>query len=213
MPTNNKLVNYAIVSATDSVVLSVGRTDLEIIELMEVEGILLYPVPEYIYDEKFAYDWETKEFVELPDKPKPWSEWSGTEWITEDRSVLELEATKKILTGRVNEEIGLIRAKYITCIEGQEMLYLDKEREAVAFLSDPEPKMVDYPFISREIGVTTTTAQELAQIWLNSAFMWRQVAAELEKQRFEAINAIAIATTYEEIEATVDQFKTDVSIY
>lgn len=213
MPTNNKLVNYAIVSATDSVVLSVGRTDLEIIELMEVEGILLYPVPEHIYDEKFAYDWEAKEFVELPDKPKPWSEWGGTEWITEDRSVLELEATKKILTGRVNEEIGLIRTKYITCIEGQEMLYLDKEREAVAFLSDPEPNMVDYPFISREVGVTATTAQELAQIWLNSAFMWRQIAAELEKQRFEAINAIAIATTYEEIETIVDQFKTDVSVY
>lgn len=149
-------------------------------------------------------------------QPYPWMEWDGEEWYdprTPEQVAADLETYRKDATTTVNRETGKIRSKYITAIEGQEMLYLDKEREAVAFLSDPEPNVVDYPFISREVGVTATTAQELAQIWLNSAFMWRQVAAELEKQRFEAINAIAIATTYEEIEATVDQFKTDVSIY
>lgn len=154
--------------------------------------------------------------IDRPIKPRFWLDWNGTEWVdnrTTEQIAECLELYRKETTASVNREVGKIRSKYITTIEGQEMLYLDKEREAVAFLSDPEPDLANYPFISREVGVTATTAQELAQVWLNSAFMWRQIAAELEKQRFEALNAIAVATTYDEVETVFEQFKTDVSMF
>ena len=155
-----------------------------------------------------------------PEKPNNESYWvldkeSGA-WVdlrTPEEVAESFELYRKKSIVEVNKETGKVRAKYITTIEGQEMLYLDKEREAVAFLSDPEPNMLNYPFISKEIGVTATSGQELAQIWLNSSYMWRQVAAELEKQRFQALNSINTASTYDEIESIVEEFKSDVSIF
>lgn len=110
------------------------------------------------------------------------------------------EAVKK-----VNTWAGVTRGNYITISPGQEMIYLAKESEAVAFMSNPDTlDMSPFPMISAEIGITAPDAYSMAQLWLNMADLWRSVAAYIEAQRLGAAAVINAAATAEAVDYVLE---------
>lgn len=109
----------------------------------------------------------------------------------------QLEVIKAAAIARVNEGIAAQRAQYITIIPGQEMIYLAKESEARDWMAGVNR---DYPLLEAEVGITAPTIEQLVQIWLNMADLWRSVAATLEGARLSMIALIQNCTTQEEIE-------------
>ncbi|WP_054304548.1 hypothetical protein [Gemmobacter sp. LW-1] len=129
-------------------------------------------------------------------------DWSKT--ITaEARAAAELEGAKVAARAGLTAAIAQARARMITDLPGQSMIYLAKEAEARAWIADPAPGIADYPLLSAELGITAPDAASLAQIWLNLATLWRSAAADLEALRLTANAAIDAATAVEEVEAAI----------
>lgn len=122
---------------------------------------------------------------------------------------VSIEGARVAAIGRINAAAGAIRRAYVTELPGQEMVYLQKEAEAVAFLSDADPDPADYPFLAAEVGATADTLENVAQVYLNMAALFRQVGAALEHLRLGAIAAVESATTAAGIEAALATFTTD----
>ena len=95
----------------------------------------------------------------------------------------------------VNAAAGTLRARHITVLPGQEMLYLAKEAEARAWLTaDPAPpSLAAFPLLAAEVGITAPTPHELAQVWANMGAIWRTIAARIETVRLSAVAAIEVA--------------------
>lgn len=104
-----------------------------------------------------------------------------------------LNVCKATAIARINAASGLARQQFITTCPGQDMIYIAKEREALAYLAAPTADLTAYPLLAAEIGVTAPTAWELAQVWANVSVYWRGVAARIEGVRMRAIAAIEAA--------------------
>ena len=108
-----------------------------------------------------------------------------------------LASEKRSAVAGVNRMIDQARRLFITPIVGQEMIYLEKGAEALRFVNaDPEPTdLTDYPFIAAEVGVTATTAYEVAQLYLNLGAQWRFIGAALENLRLSSTSAVNASTS------------------
>lgn len=117
----------------------------------------------------------------------------------------DLGPAKQDAAAQVNAAVAKARLNYITSIPGQEMIYSDKEKEALAFLvADPEPSdLSDFPWIASEIGLTGDTGYEVAQVYANLAAFWRGVGPQLEHIRIKYVNSTAAATSMAELRAEV----------
>lgn len=92
MPTNDdKMVSYAVVSAENAIVIGTGRTNAECLDLMVGGDDVVSPVPDWVEDEKYRYDWASGEWIALPEKPGPWAKWDGGGWI-DPRTQSDLDA-------------------------------------------------------------------------------------------------------------------------
>jgi hypothetical protein len=116
-----------------------------------------------------------------------------------------LAPLKAAAIARVNTLCGAARARYITVIPGQDMVYLEKAAEARRYLTDfptpeDEPETLDpdpvlgFPFIAAEIGTTASTAYGVATVYVTGAALFRQVGAAIETIRLGAVAAIEGAT-------------------
>ena len=77
----------------------------------------------------------------------------------------DIAALRRDAVNRINELCGQVRARFVTVIPAQDMIYLEKASEGRRFLAeypdpesqpaevDPDPSM-GFPFISREVGIT-----------------------------------------------------------
>lgn len=110
----------------------------------------------------------------------------------------------------INATIGQKRTKYITAIAGQGMIYADKEAEAKAYLAlDPAPAdLTAFQWMPGEIGVTAPDAYQLAQVWMNTAALWRVVGPQIEQLRLSSIAQVQAATTVTAIDAILTSFHT-----
>lgn len=108
---------------------------------------------------------------------------------------------------RVNRWRGEARRPFITVLPGQDMVYLDKERQALALVADPDPDPEAYPGLAAELGITAPTLWEVAQVILNLAALWRSDSAAIEAAALGAIADINAATTVAEIEAALQQLE------
>lgn len=124
----------------------------------------------------------------------------------------DLLAAKVAAKARVTEWAGAERAKYITILPGQEMIYLAKEAEAVRFLDDPDPDLAGYPFLAGEIGITGDTAHQIAQIWLHMSGIWRAIAAQIEATRLGMAAEIDAADTFDQIAAVMDRCLSEAAV-
>ena len=119
----------------------------------------------------------------------------------------ELAAAKVKAIAEINLSVGKARQKYITTSPGQEMIYLAKEREALAYLPNPTDDLSTYPMLEAEIGVTAPTARELAQLWANVSVQWRAIAARIEGTRMRSIAQIENCADPDDLNAILATFR------
>lgn len=129
-------------------------------------------------------------------------DWSRRETASA-RSAAELIDRRASAFAIIKAAAGAARAKYISTIPGQEMIYLAKEREAVAYLAG-EPG--DYPFLAAEVGETGETIEQVAQVILNLAAAWRVIGAGIEALRVRANAAVHAAEDVEAVDAALAVF-------
>lgn len=96
----------------------------------------------------------------------------------------------------IDNAAGNARVKYITSVPGQEVTYLEKEKEARAWLLDPEG---DYIFLTNESTKTGIPISDLVDLILYTSATWRNLAAVIEGIRRGGKVAIEHATTVEDI--------------
>lgn len=131
----------------------------------------------------------------------------------------ELNGCKDKAKETVNKRMDQIRSRYITPIAGQDMIYMSKETEALAYVAaTPEPSTVtgwetQYPFIAGEVGSTGSSAYEVAQVFLNLAAQWRGIGAQLEKARIETIQAISLAQSETDTDDVLGQFEAEMTAF
>jgi hypothetical protein len=113
---------------------------------------------------------------------------------------------------RVNAAAGQVRARFVTLIPAQDMVYLDKGAEAQRFLSaypspedapeviDPDPAL-GFPWIAAEVGITAPSGFAVAQVYVQGAALSRQAGAAIDGVRLAAVRAIELAETPAEIAA------------
>lgn len=118
-----------------------------------------------------------------------------------------LNVCKATAIARINAASGLARQQFITTCPGQDMIYIAKEREALAYLAAPTADLTAYPLLAAEIGVTAPTAWDLAQVWANVSVYWRGVAARIEGVRMRAIAAIEAAADPKAVTAALATFR------
>ena len=84
---------------------------------------------------------------------------------------------------RIDEAASFACARYISQGVGQEYRYMIKREQAINFLIYPEPILSDYPMIKREAEETGRTPKEMAQLIVDTACLWIDLAAEIEALR------------------------------
>lgn len=150
----------------------------------------------------------------VPDWAAGWPEVDqvGPGWSVEGEDIVppasdpasDLAQAQNAAQHRLSMIISNSRVQMITDLPGQDMIYLAKEAEARAWVNAVAPDLADYPLLAAEIGITAPDADQLAQLWLNMAALWRAAAAQLEALRLTTQAAIASAASPEEIDAIME---------
>lgn len=123
--------------------------------------------------------------------------------------VPHLNEAKTSALARVRALSQKIRAKYVTDLSGQEMIYLRKEQEARAYVVAGRPDdLTAYPFIAAEVGITGQTAADVAAEYVSQAERWTAVGSQLEAMRLGAIKGIEGAADVAEVDAALSAFHT-----
>jgi hypothetical protein len=127
----------------------------------------------------------------------------------------DIAALRRDAVNRINELCGQVRARFVTIIPAQDMIYLEKASEGRRFLAehpdpqnqpaevDPDPSM-GFPFIASEVGITAATGFEVAMFYVQGAAQFRYVGAAIEAIRLGSMQAVEAAETPDQIAATVD---------
>lgn len=128
-------------------------------------------------------------------------------------SLTRVRASKNMPLRRYEAEVAIdtaadrVRSRFAT--PNMHQIYSDKRNEAeryvTALAAGETPDLADYPYLSREIGVTAETAEALAQLWLFMDSQWKQVAAVIEQIRVGSKAQVRAANSADEIDAIVAQ--------
>lgn len=120
----------------------------------------------------------------------------------------EREEQIKRGVARVNAAIDRARRRYITPIAGQEMIYREKESEALRYLAlaQPPEDLAGFPFIAAESAATATDPGQVAGTFRQLSVQWRQVGAELEALRIGTIMRLRAADDAARIETELAEF-------
>ncbi len=122
----------------------------------------------------------------------------------ESKASKALEEAKAKALALVTGKISAARAVLMTDLIGQDMIYMAKEQEAKEWQALAHPDLADFPLLSAEVGITASTADELAALWLTMANQWRQTAASLEAIRLKAKTDINDAASPEAVQSVID---------
>lgn len=115
-----------------------------------------------------------------------------------------LPQVKATLKSAVDTAAETERLKYITPGEGQAMTYQQKVTEAQAYKAATDPQVSDYPILSSEVGITSATLDEVADIVLAAFAQWQQIGAAIEAIRLGAKRDIDAAADEAAARAIVD---------
>ena len=109
--------------------------------------------------------------------------------------------------GLIDRKTGEFRRQFITDIAGQQMTYLRKQEVARQFLSEPDPDPMQYPRIMAAVGVVADTPRAVAELWAAKAAEWEQLDILIESRRESFKKQASEATSKEELEEVLNQFK------
>jgi len=104
--------------------------------------------------------------------------------------VVSVADARKQAVAAINQHAGYVRTLFATDIPAQQMIYLAKEAEALAYLAATPADLGQYPLIAAEVGITADTALALAQLWVGTANQWRALAANIEAIRLGHIKML-----------------------
>lgn len=104
--------------------------------------------------------------------------------------VVSVAEARKQAVAAINQHAGQVRTLFITELPAQQMIYLAKEAEALAYLAATPADLGQYPLIAAEVGITADTALALAQLWVGTANQWRALAANIEAIRLGHIKML-----------------------
>jgi hypothetical protein len=143
--------------------------------------------------------WEQR--TDIPPPPVP----SAEEIAAEVQS--RFLHAKREAVAQANSLAGVVRARFVTVIPAQDMVYLRKEAEARRYLADPAPDLADYPYVAAEIGITGADGEQVAQVYTNLAVILDAAASQLETARLGTIASIEAATTEAAIAAALAAYQ------
>lgn len=110
----------------------------------------------------------------------------------------------------INRVIGNVRGKYITISPGQEMVYMEKEREAIAYLTLYEfdnPNDDDYFHLSAEVGITGDDCWQVARVIVFMAGQWRMKSSQIETVKLNHIKMVEQCQSFDECENIMELFR------
>lgn len=135
-------------------------------------------------------------------------------WV-DNRTQADLDAylitSRKNAYDSINRYRGEVRSRYITICPGQEMVYLEKERQAREWLNTTNGDIQDFPAIAAEIGpgLTGNTATEVAQTYVAMADQFRILSAIIEAKSIRYLNMVGVETNTEILATLPVSFKTE----
>ncbi|MFA7597665.1 MAG: hypothetical protein WCY92_15060, partial [Novosphingobium sp.] len=111
-------------------------------------------------------------------------------WTVRERNEEEFAEQESQCHAQIDHDAGLFRARFITDVPGQSQTYVEKEREALAYATDPEGS---YPFLAAEAAATGRTIAQVAAEVAGTAAAWRMLGAAIEGARIGAKRAVSAA--------------------
>ncbi|RNF35383.1 hypothetical protein [Paracoccus methylarcula] len=196
---------FTVVDIKGEIVSTLDVPDLKTAELNIQDGQRLY---------EGHFDGSSQYFVgntptPYPERPGDWAEFDYEQgvWIdprsNEERRVLALKAITDIR--------GATRSRYVTVTEGQQLSYLDKERQAKEWLAAmaagqetgiDEPDAGQYPALAYETGagLTADNPTKVAEIIVAQAEKCRLAFAVIEGVIRQYLNAAKHPETIIDVE-------------
>ncbi|MBT4018534.1 MAG: hypothetical protein HOE62_11345 [Alphaproteobacteria bacterium] len=144
-----------------------------------------------------------------PEEPAAVSEGNGE--VVDDDEVLSIESHRSRAKKQVDLMAGQCRAQYITCVEGQDLVYGMKEDEATAYLANNSIDLDTVPHIkerSERLGVTPLA---VATEWQVKADTWISISPVIEGIREGANDSIKAAIDKAEMDVIVESLSWPVS--
>lgn len=125
---------------------------------------------------------------------------SAVDWNSE-----QVTAAKPNLKARADKWAEDERAKYVTTIWGQEVVYVDKESEAKAYKAWTDGGSIgnapDTPYLTAEAAATNQTIAALVATVLANSAAWRPLSAQIEAKRAGLKATIDAAQTAADLRA------------
>lgn len=194
--------DYAVIDSAGMIVRT-GECSLESLEQQAGPGEILIIRPGDVSDATHFWDFMVQDWRAYPPCPGPWAEFDplARAWFDPRDHAAELAAAQQAALRQITAIRGKARLGYITDLPGQDMLYMAKAEEARAYLADAAPDPADYPLVMSEVGITASTAYEVAQIFANLNALWRYAAGSLDAACFQAEAAVQQAPDTDSIDA------------
>jgi hypothetical protein len=129
-------------------------------------------------------------------------EWSGDidDFPAKSPKPPDLETFRSLAQAELTRRRGEARRPYITDTYGQQLVYMDKERQARDHQADPSPTPTDYPALyGAESAVLGLDAAAMASLILDRARAWRVASDEIEGAVRVAEAGIDAAKMHQEI--------------
>jgi hypothetical protein len=133
-----------------------------------------------------------------PEEPVAVSE--GNAEVVDDEDVLSIEGHRSRAKRQVDLLAGQCRTQYITCVEGQEMVYGIKKAEAAAYLADNSIDLDTVPHIKERSERLGITPLDVATEWQGKADVWIAISPVIEGIREGAKDSVEVAVDKAEID-------------
>lgn len=115
--------------------------------------------------------------------------------------VKDLTPLRDAAKAKIAKKVGEVRSLYLTVTPGQEMVYMEKERQADLYFADPLIDPEEIPEIVVEAERHGNSVFAAAQMIKGMAAFWRQTSPLIERKRLTANAAVDAAQTPASIEA------------
>ncbi len=116
---------------------------------------------------------------------------------------VDMDALRREAKSAVDWKAAKLRSWVGSHGYGQEMVYLAKELEARACVSDAAPDPARYPLLAAEISITGADLMGVALAVVAKADEWKVLAASIEAVRLSTKQLIDAASTAAETDAAV----------
>lgn len=116
----------------------------------------------------------------------------------------EMAALREQCCAKIDAKAEQIRGIYITLGSGQALVYMEKRREAEAYLADTSIDTDLIPHLALESTARGMTVESLADEVIATSNAWRDMSAAIEAIRLGAKTDIANATTLATILSTYE---------